>query len=43
MSYFDADPITKHNIELVQYCKQMVEVLQQIQTSSYMVGILKFK
>lgn len=33
ISYFEADPITLHNIQLVQYSKQMQEILQQIQKS----------
>lgn len=33
MSYFETDPITQHNIQLVQYSKQMQEILQQIQKS----------
>lgn len=41
ISYFDADPIIKHNIQLVQYSKQMEELLQQLQ-NSYMVVLKPF-
>ncbi len=33
ISYFETDPITQHNIQLVQYTKQMQELLQQMQQS----------
>lgn len=31
ISYFEIDPIIQHNIQLVQYTKQMQEILQQLQ------------
>ena len=33
ISYFEVDPITQHNIQLVQYTKQMQELLQEMQQS----------